>query len=96
MEHQWEIRRVLGYVDFASTEPAPREFLAASAWTRRERPSELFNHAVVWLRDGKVLLPGVSVLTRLVSELRAGADQQVYSMITAGVPFGRAERLGCC
>lgn len=47
LEHSWEIREVLGYRDFASAEQATRQFLEARAWTRPERPSQLFDQAVV-------------------------------------------------
>jgi len=70
LEHSWEIREALGYRDFPSAEPATREFLEARAWTRPERPSQLFDQVVAWLRSQRVLLPGVSVLARLVSEVR--------------------------
>lgn len=81
LEHQWQIRREVGYTDFGGADVALREFMLARAWTRRERPSELFDHAVVWLRDAKVPLPGLSVLTRLVSEVRADADTRMYDTI---------------
>ena len=45
-EHSWEIREALGYRDFPSAEPATREFLEARAWTRPERPSQLFDQVV--------------------------------------------------
>jgi hypothetical protein len=93
LEHQWEIRREFGYVDFAEREAELREFLAARAWTRRERPTDLFDRAVVWLRERRILLPGVTTLTRLVAEVRRAADQLMYSVITDRVPAGVAARL---
>jgi len=59
--------------------------MLARAWTRRERPSELFDHAVVWLRYAKMLLPGLSVLGRLVSEVRADADTRMHDTIAEQV-----------
>ncbi|GAA2334892.1 hypothetical protein SVIO_027450 [Streptomyces violaceusniger] len=38
----------------------------------------LFNHAVTWLRENRVLLPGVSVLARQVSEARTAAERRLY------------------
>src|SRR5699024_7275720 len=80
-EHQWEIRRVCGYSDFADTAEQLGEFLAARAWTRVETAKALFEAAVGWLRQHRVLLPGVSVLTRLVVEHRQRAAQQLHATV---------------
>lgn len=79
LEHSWEIREALGYRDFASAEAAARGFLEARAWTRPERPTQLFDQVVGWLRTEKILLPGVSGLARLVSEVRTGVSERLYS-----------------
>ena len=41
----------------------------------------LFNHAVTWLRRHRVLLPGVSVLARQVSEARTVAERRLYESV---------------
>lgn len=82
-EHTAEISAMYGYVDFA--DPTRHEelklFLSARAWTSAEGPVRLFDRAVLWLRERKVLLPGVSTLTRLVSEVRAEANDRLHSML---------------
>lgn len=82
-EHAAEISAVYGYVEFA--DPASYQdlklFLSARAWTSSEGPVRLFERAAVWLRERKVLLPGVSTLTRLVSEVRAGANERLYAVL---------------
>lgn len=82
-EHAAEISAVYGYVDFA--DPVKYEqlrlFLSARAWTSSEGPVRLFERAVLWLRERKVLLPGVSILTRLVAEVRAGANDRLYAVL---------------
>ncbi len=85
LEHSWEIREALGYRDFASAEQVTREFLEARVWTRLERPTQLFDQAVAWLRSEKVLLPGVSVLARLVSEVRTDMSDRLYSRLASRV-----------
>ncbi|WP_438388942.1 DUF4158 domain-containing protein [Actinopolyspora saharensis] len=67
-EHQWEIRQLDGYVEFGHPQRHElfQEFLAARAWMRVETAKALFDAAVAWLRQHRVLLPGVSVLARLV------------------------------
>ena len=80
-EHQGEIRLRFGYVEFAAGEAELRAFLAARAWTRTERPVALFDRAVAWLRARRVLLPGVSVLARLVAEVRVSAAERFHSAL---------------
>jgi Domain of unknown function (DUF4158) len=58
--------------------PRPREFLDGRAWTHAEGPYRLFGQAVGWLRRNRVLLPGVSVLARLVASVRDGAAERMY------------------
>lgn len=93
LEHSWEIREALGYRDFASAEPATREFLEARAWTRPERPSQLFDQVVAWLRGQRILLPGVSVLARLVSQVRTEMSDRLYSRLAGRVSLELGQRL---
>lgn len=78
-EHAAEISALYGYVDFA--DPVKYEelrlFLSARAWTSPEGPVRLFELAAVWLGERKVLLPGVSTQTRLVAQVRAGANDRL-------------------
>jgi TnpA family transposase len=93
LEHTWEIREEVGYVDLAAREGQLRVFLAARAWTRPERPSVLFDQAVAWLRAGRVLLPGVSVLARLVAEVCAAAVERADRLLDESVGSELRRRL---
>ena len=74
-EHAREIRQAYGYRDLSDPDAAAglREFLDGRAWTHAEGPDRMFGQAVGWLRRNRVLLPGVSVLARLVASVRDGA-----------------------
>src|ERR671939_580464 len=67
-EHAAEIRRQYGYRDFADPAESFRliRWLYTRAWLSSEQPSVLFDLATAWLVERKVLLPGVSILARLV------------------------------
>jgi TnpA family transposase len=95
-EHAAEIRTELGLHDFADAEAPLREFLEGRAWTHAEGPRHLFDQAVAWLRHHRVLLPGASVLARLVAAVRRGAADRLYGMIAeaaAGADPELPERL---
>jgi hypothetical protein len=103
-EHSWEIRAAYGYRDFADPgvhEPLV-EFMSARAWIHAEGAVALFEQAKAWLRRERVLLPGVTVLARLVASVREDADRN-QCIYRAGTvvrrPHGQqcrwARRLGC-
>lgn len=82
-EHAWEIRDAYGYHQYE--DPAHgrkfRAFLHGRAWTHAEGPVALFNHAVGWLRRHRVLLSGVNVLARQVSEVRTIAERRLHATV---------------
>jgi len=69
-DHQQEIRRKYGLRDFADAEAELAEWVAARAWTSGDGPKAIFLDAMTWLRERKVLLPGVTTLARLVARVR--------------------------
>jgi hypothetical protein len=58
-EHRWEIAQAYGYrrLSVPGTAAEFRSFLTARAWTRTERPTQLFDRGVAGLRAERVLLP---------------------------------------
>jgi hypothetical protein len=90
-EHTAEIRARFGYLEFGPAEGELRRFLAARAWTRTERPV-VFDRVVAWLRAHRVLLPGVTVLARLVAEARAVAAERLHATLAGAVE--RVDGLG--
>jgi len=87
LEHQWEIAREYGYRDFAAAEAELVRWVDDRAWNTGDGPKALFDGAVVWLRERRVLLPGVTTLARLVARVRDEAMQRLWdvlaSMLTA-------------
>src|SRR5262249_20288740 len=82
-EHAWEIRAAYGYRDFA--DPGVRErlggFMRVRGGVNPEGAVALFEQARAWLRRQRVLLPGVSVLARLVATVRDDAEQRVHQAL---------------
>jgi len=81
--HRAEIQHHYGYHDF--TDPPWRfrlsRFLYSRAWLSNERPSLMFDMATAWLIQHKVLLPGATVLQRLIIEIRERASNQLWNRL---------------
>jgi len=84
-EHAAEFRQAYGYRDFTDDGPQQeiRAFIAARAWTRTEGQRALFDQSVAWLRGQKILLPGASILARLVSEVRNSEQDRLHQVIAS-------------
>ena len=93
LEHQWEIAGVDGFASFASAEACLVQWLDDEAWTTGDGPRALFYAAVASLREGEVLLPGVTTLVELVATVRQAAEDRLYDTLAASVTAGQARSL---
>jgi len=95
-DHQAQIRQLYGYRLFGPAEwLALTRWLYTRAWTANERPSVLFDLATNRLVEAKILLPGVTVLERLVAAVRDRTAARAFRLLaTAPSPLERARLLG--
>jgi Domain of unknown function (DUF4158) len=79
-EHAREIRQAYGYRDLSdpAAQAQLREFMEGRAWTHAEGALALFTQSTAWLRRHRVLLPGPSILARLVSRVRDEAAERMF------------------
>ncbi|HAM21353.1 MAG TPA: Tn3 family transposase, partial [Actinobacteria bacterium] len=93
--HTTEIRQTYGYREF--TDPIAHwrllRWLYALCWTGTDRPSALFDHATAWLVAQKVLLPGASLLERVVARVRSRANSRLWRLLAAGITEDQQQRL---
>jgi TnpA family transposase len=77
-DHQWEIRRVYGLREFADVEAEFADWVTARSWTSGDGPKAIFLDGMAWLRERKVLLPGVTTLARLVAKVRDDTTRRLW------------------
>jgi hypothetical protein len=94
-DHSAEIRRHYGYRDFheGAEAAALTRWLANRAWISAERPSLLFDLATARLVERKVLLPGVTVLARLVAQVRDKAAYRLWRTLARALKPRQVTRL---
>jgi TnpA family transposase len=94
-DHRGEIRSRYGYREFSDpgVQFALLRWLYARAWVAAERPSVLFDLATARLVDAKVLLPGASVLARMVARVRERAAARLWSRLASMVDADHRRRL---
>ena len=80
-EHADEIKAAYELREFEAVEKDLREWVDARAWTTSDGPKAIFADAVRWLRERDVLLPGVTVLARLVAQVREEAYQRLWDTL---------------
>ena len=91
--HAVEIRERYGYTPFGEG-LAHWQFLRwlyERVWTAAERPTVLVDLATAWLVEHKILLPGISTLTRLIAGVRGRAARRSWREI--GAQLDDADRL---
>lgn len=76
-----------GYREFAAGEAELREFLAVRVWSSLEGPRALFDRAVVWLVNNRVLLPGVTTLARMAAAVRQEENDRLHTTLYEAVPY---------
>lgn len=85
-EHAAEIRRLLEYREFADAEDQVAAFIASRVRKTRDTRRELFDRAVLWLIENRVLLPGITTLSRLVTEVRRAELAAINGRLAAAAP----------
>lgn len=64
-DHQWEIKKACGYREFDDAGEEFVQWAAARSRATGDGPKAVFTDGLAWLRERKVLLPGVTTIARV-------------------------------
>jgi TnpA family transposase len=92
-EQTRHLQEAYGYREFAQVGFALTRWLYQRAWMTFERPSTLFDLATAWLVERKILLPGVSTLTRLIARIRDRVATRLWNRLVQLPTPAQRERL---
>ncbi|PGR56526.1 Tn3 family transposase [Bacillus cereus] len=83
--HAQEIKRIYNYKDFTEQPHHWRllRWLYTRAWVSAERPSVLFDLATAKCVENKILLPGVTVMERLIAQIRDRANTRLWRKLAS-------------
>jgi hypothetical protein len=93
LEHATQIRDAYGFVEFTAAAEELTRWVDDRAWTTGDGPTALFDGAVVWLREHRVLLPGVSTLARLVAQIRDAALTRLWDTLAGALTAAQVTAL---
>jgi TnpA family transposase len=80
-DHQDEIKKAYGLREFSAVEAEFTAWVDARAWNTGDGKKSIFADGVTWLRTNKVLLPGVTTLTRLIARVRDEATERLHEAL---------------
>lgn len=92
-EHTALIRTHYEYREISDCKFILSRLLYARAWISNERPSLMFDFTTAWLIHNKVLLPGLSTLSRWIIEIRKRASKRLWRLLSALPSVEQKEKL---
>ncbi len=94
-EHAGEIQKHYGYRDFSDQPEHWRlvRWLYERSWVGAESPSVLFDLVTARLVENKVLLPGVTVLEKLVARVGQRANKRLWHVLAKIPTLEQRQRL---
>jgi TnpA family transposase len=93
--HAREIRARHGYRDFAEQPEHWRlvRWLYTRAWLSAERPIVLFDLATAQMTERRILLPGVTTLSRLIASISGRAAERLWEVLAQAPHREQRKRL---
>ncbi len=93
LEHRRQICRETGWRDYADGAPELALWMDRRTWNTGESSRALFDGATGWLRQHRVLLPGVTTLTEDVAKARRAAEERLWARLAEQLNDDRAAAL---
>ncbi len=84
-EHMVQIRKFYGYKEFKDAASWLKlcKLLFTRAWLSNERHGLLFDFSTAWLIQNKVILPGVTTLVKLITDIKVRCEKRLWKKLSA-------------
>jgi hypothetical protein len=82
-DHQWEIKKARGYREFGDAEEEFAQWAAARSRATGDGAKAVFTDGLAWLRERKILLPGVTTIARVVAKVVTDTTRQLWEELAA-------------
>lgn len=85
LEHLQEIRDIYGYTNFTESDGEKVFSSLLSAAMENDNTTHLMRMAIDKLRKGKIILPGITTIEKIVLDAKNSAEEKIIEMINSNI-----------
>lgn len=92
-EHLQEIQKIYGYKSFTENDSIKLDEYLMPYAMENDNSIRLIRLAIEYLREQKIILPGITTIEKIVSRISRSAEERVYEIINSSITSGQRQQL---